>query len=394
MSRLRRLVVSMAVVGVMAIAGWWAASYAPLQAMTSAGQLDPRAASAVPPVTVSRPRAAQSAAGAQAPRTQIKASYADYPIEALEKGVSGTVTVNITINSAGEVSTAAVTDGPQALRASAFKAAMGLKYTPGPSTTAATIYVEYRLDRQGWGVQIAESRSAGRTIFVQAPRPLPGRSPALGATQEPGPELRVGGEIRPPKKIKDMPPVYPQEALDANVQGVVILEVRIDTAGRVSDTKVLRSIPMLDQAAIDAVKQWEYEPTLLNGQAIPVVMTVTVNFTKRDTLRDFVALNITTPYGQAQALEVETPGELGVVTIPAAVVSGSVSDDRLIKFAFAAAVPTGSPGVIKVTVFQFLDNERMAWRVLGTVDVTIGGGMVKSATSPSFGIEAVRWERR
>ena len=68
----------------------------------------------------------------------------------------------------------------------------------------------------------------------------------------------------------------------AGVQGVVIIEAVIDSARvRVQTRKVLRSIPLLDQAAIEAVKQWEFTPTLLNGAAVPVIMTVTVNFTLR-----------------------------------------------------------------------------------------------------------------
>ena len=65
------------------------------------------------------------------------------------------------------------------------------------------------------------------------------------------------------------------------MQGVVILETTIDIHGQVSDARVLRSIPMLDQAAIDAVRQWAFTPTYLNGMAVPVIMTVTVNFTRR-----------------------------------------------------------------------------------------------------------------
>ncbi len=63
------------------------------------------------------------------------------------------------------------------------------------------------------------------------------------------------------------------------MQGVVILEVIVGTNGSVENACVLRSIPLLDQAAIDAVRQWEFVPTLLNGQPVPVLMTVTVNFT-------------------------------------------------------------------------------------------------------------------
>jgi len=63
------------------------------------------------------------------------------------------------------------------------------------------------------------------------------------------------------------------------VQGVVIAEVVIGTDGSVVDARILRSIPVLDQAALDAVRHWRFQPTLMNGQAVEAVMTVTVNFT-------------------------------------------------------------------------------------------------------------------
>lgn len=91
--------------------------------------------------------------------------------------------------------------------------------------------------------------------------------------------VRVGGNLRPPIKTHNAPPVYPPEAQSARVQGVVILEIVLTPTGQVSGPCVLRSIPMLDQAAIDAVNQWQFEPTMLNGTAVPVIMTVTVNFT-------------------------------------------------------------------------------------------------------------------
>ena len=89
----------------------------------------------------------------------------------------------------------------------------------------------------------------------------------------------MGGDIRPPNKIKDVAPKYPDIAKQARVQGIVILEAIIDPTGNVTNVRVLRSIPLLDQSAIDAVRQWKYEPTLLNGVPVPIVMTVTVNFT-------------------------------------------------------------------------------------------------------------------
>jgi len=93
--------------------------------------------------------------------------------------------------------------------------------------------------------------------------------------------VRITSDLRRPAKIKDVVPVYPDFAMRARVAGLVILEATIDAQGRVTDVRVLRSVPLLDQAAIEAVRQWEFSPTRLNGVAIPIVMTVTVNFTLR-----------------------------------------------------------------------------------------------------------------
>jgi TonB family protein len=66
------------------------------------------------------------------------------------------------------------------------------------------------------------------------------------------------------------------------VQGVVLIEAVIGPTGHVDDARVLRSIPLLDQAALDAVRQWEFTPSVLNGTPVPVIMTVTVQFTLAD----------------------------------------------------------------------------------------------------------------
>jgi TonB family protein len=103
-----------------------------------------------------------------------------------------------------------------------------------------------------------------------------------GAAPSPPPPpdgpVRVGGNIRTPRKIQDAEPVTPPIAVQAGIRGVVILEVTIGTDGSVADATILRSIPLLDQAAIDTVRKWKYAPTLLNGVPVPVIMTATVNF--------------------------------------------------------------------------------------------------------------------
>ena len=131
-------------------------------------------------------------------------------------------------------------------------------------------------------------RPGGETTSAQDTRTLPQPPPGFGAapsptTTAPWPAaagaVRVGGNVKVPSQTRRVNPVYPAIAQSARVQGVVILEAVIGQDGRVRDTRVLRSIPLLDQAALDAVRQWEYEPTMLNGAAVPTVMTVTVQFT-------------------------------------------------------------------------------------------------------------------
>jgi TonB family protein len=91
--------------------------------------------------------------------------------------------------------------------------------------------------------------------------------------------VRVGGSVRAPRMVRHVDPVYPEEAKAAGVSGVVIIDIKIGTDGSVAAASVLRSIPQLNQAALDAVYQWEFEPTVLNGEPVEVLMTVTVNFT-------------------------------------------------------------------------------------------------------------------
>jgi protein TonB len=117
----------------------------------------------------------------------------------------------------------------------------------------------------------------GGVEHFEAPPPLPVR-PADKPAPEP---VRLSSGIQGPTKIKDVPPTYPRVAQAARVQGVVIIEATIGPTGRVQDARILRSIPLLDAAALEAVRQWQYAPTLLNGVPVSVLMTITVNFTLR-----------------------------------------------------------------------------------------------------------------
>jgi TonB family protein len=94
------------------------------------------------------------------------------------------------------------------------------------------------------------------------------------------PRLYVGPDkISTPTRIVYVKPEYSESARAAKAQGIVVLEAQIELDGRVCNPRVLRSIPLLDQSAIDAVLQWRFTPAKLNGAAVPVITTMTVNFT-------------------------------------------------------------------------------------------------------------------
>ncbi len=95
---------------------------------------------------------------------------------------------------------------------------------------------------------------------------------------EPTVPVRPGGDIKPPTRTRYVAPAYPELARSVRKAGVVIIEAIIGIDGRVENAHILRSTPLLDEAALTAVRQWEYTPTLLNGRPTPVIMTVTVVF--------------------------------------------------------------------------------------------------------------------
>jgi len=117
--------------------------------------------------------------------------------------------------------------------------------------------------------------------------------------------IRVGDGVPPPRKVHDVPPVYPAAARTLRVQGQVILEATIGPTGEVVDVEVLRSVPELDEAAVAAVEQWRYEPTLVAGEAVPVIMTVTINFSLRS--GDDAPRRLPPPEGEP-AQPAENPG--------------------------------------------------------------------------------------
>ncbi len=94
--------------------------------------------------------------------------------------------------------------------------------------------------------------------------------------------VKATGDAKPPKIVHMVEPVYPEDARKQGIEGKVILEATADIKGKVQGVKVLRGVDGLNQAAMDAVKQWTYEPMMINGKPMPVVFTVTVQFRLKD----------------------------------------------------------------------------------------------------------------
>jgi protein TonB len=113
----------------------------------------------------------------------------------------------------------------------------------------------------------------GLTTRVIEPLPPPPVAPA-------GP-VKVGGQVKPPRRLVNVAPVYPSIAQQARVDGEVEIEAVIGEDGRVREARVTRGKPLLNDAALAAVRQWAFTPTTLNGEPVAVIMTVTVVFTLR-----------------------------------------------------------------------------------------------------------------
>jgi len=317
----KRIVVSCMVLAIAVIAGsWYAVSAFPMmQSQTQA----PGAVTSAQPIAVPGAGPLEQSAKPITPENPIpRRTYAvmpQYPSGADQGAVL--LTLRVTINGLGRVAEVrsmtgvmggrgaargAEPGGRAAIAPGAFNAAFAkaatdavrqwiydapveapisfdvtLAFTPGAETRLVAHGGPVAGGRTGGGFGVVGGVVGGvrggvpggvATAPPSPPPPPPPPGWAAGA-------IRVGGQMPPPTKTKHVNPVYPPIAESARVQGVVILETIIGADGKVQDARVLRSIPLLDQAALDAVKQWEFTPTLLNGSPVPIIMTVTVQFT-------------------------------------------------------------------------------------------------------------------
>jgi TonB family protein len=184
-----------------------------------------------------------------------------YPEIARQSHVEGVVILELRTDASGKVKDVMVLRSVPLLDQAAIDAVRQWVYKPlivegKPVEAVFTVTVRFEL-KGGEKEEAAEPERPGET--------------EKGA-------VRATGEINPPQLIKKVEPVYPEEARKAGIEGTVILEAMTDARGNVARVKVLKSIPELDQAAINALKQWKYEPTFIDGKPTPVVFTVTIRF--------------------------------------------------------------------------------------------------------------------
>jgi TonB family protein len=156
----------------------------------------------------------------------------------------------------------------------------GRAVSPATVEAAAALIERARQLVQAGSLADAETQLTSAAMTLRAVR-----SQQAAAARPPAPPLavgtriiRIGGDIKEPRKIVHADPVYPPVARAAGVSGIVIIDCVIGTDGKVNDMKVLRGQPLLNVAALDAVGQWEFSPTLLDDAPVAVAMTVTVNF--------------------------------------------------------------------------------------------------------------------
>jgi len=277
------------------LAGIWFTGSASAQGQRSGGAGAINAPS--PPSPVSTPGPLELSAKPVTPENPIpRRTYSllpEYPPEAAGSGVSATLTFRATIDQSGRVAEARQTSAfPLAssndaiLRAFSRAGINALRQWQYESPVMAPIsfWVQFSF-APGESAKMAWHDATTPTGAFSVAGPPPPPPPPPGPSSPPFPPeltagaIRVGGNVAAPRKIKDVKPEYPPIAQSAKVTGVVIMEVVIGDDGKVLGARVVRSIPLLDQAALDAVRQWEFTPVLLNGVPARIIMSVTVNFT-------------------------------------------------------------------------------------------------------------------
>ena len=189
-----------------------------------------------------------------------------YPSSVTPKRVEDTVVLDVRISKSGVVHDMKVISGPPALEAAAIKAVKRWKYKPpywvtgSPSERQTTLFVTLV---KGVAPKVEEGTPAGVPGCISAPS-----------------RVRVSQSFMQTLLLSRVEPLYPPEAQTEHMEGIVVVRVTVDKGGNVYKVENLSGPPVLVPAAIEAVKQWKYQPYLLNGEAIEVESTVEIGFTR------------------------------------------------------------------------------------------------------------------
>jgi TonB family protein len=256
-----------------------------------------------------------------------------YPSAALRNGVQGTVAVQVKLDSTGVVSDAQVLNGPEELRKAVLESILQWHFShevagstreiqvafelpksagapaPGPAVAAlmpvqpgtvrsirvsglsdqataellASLPIhegdEWNADTAQKATQAAKAFDEHLTIRQQSATQSPGVATQVDLVISTPGMIKVGGNVQSAMIVTKVPPVYPAAAKAAGIQGMVHLSATPGLDGTVQELTVLDGPPELIQSAMDAVKQWVYKPTLLNGNPVQVQTTITINFT-------------------------------------------------------------------------------------------------------------------
>jgi TonB family protein len=268
MSRFRLFTSYVSMAAILALAGGVVFTSFPL-----VGQAEVRPA--VPPQ-------AQTPVPEQEPGFVVNRPPVNYPQQAIEKKIEGTVVVELTFNANGDITDSRVLSGPEELRRAGLQSALQGTYNINTVRTLQVV-VDFKLPARGTITGVARGgrftiTGPNGTSTVTVPLPPPPPPPPPPAPGQTSTRVRVGANVLAANLVSKVDPVYPALAKQARIQGVVVVEAQISKGGNVENLQVISGHPLLVQAAIEAVKQWEYSPVLLNGEAMDVVSTININF--------------------------------------------------------------------------------------------------------------------
>ena len=223
-------------------------------------------------------------------------------------------------------------------------------------------------------ITVTDGPGGGRAGFAQTAtrRPLPACSSGVAAGG-------IGGNIRPPMRIKNVDPIYPAHVVGARAMEFVRLTARLNTDGTIGSLELdanNEAKPEFVNAAMDAVRQWEFDETLLNCVPVEVTMRVMVRFraVQPPQVGNQVGLNLVLPNGAKPQLWGNS-GELATISLP-----------DVGAFGFIATIQDEAAGRITVSL---IEGTAPGGRVLGEKTLRVGDPPIKIGTTPEFSISVL-----